>query len=267
VTLSLVLGAALLTAALTPPAAESSTRLTRPGPRTTPPAPPGAGSAGRLSPFDPRAAPAPPLRERLLARACSLRRRRTAGESLGREEVADLVGRLAALTRAGVAPGRAWQVLAMGTGPGAGIARVTADMAASGGSTADGLRLAADTWPRTQAPAAGLAAVGWLALATDVIDRSGAPSAVVHEGLAAGILAELARLDEQEVALAGARTTAKLLAALPLVGAALGYLMGANVLGVLLGSTAGRTCLVLGTTCWIAGRLWTAHLVKRASAV
>jgi tight adherence protein B len=206
-----------------------------------------------------------PPRQRLLASVRLLRRRRAGGESLSREEVADLVGRLAALTRAGVAPGRAWQVLAMGTGPGASVARVTADMSASGGSTADGLRLAADSWPRTNAPPGGLAAVGWLAVATDVIERSGAPSAVVHEGLAAGILAELARLDEQEVALAGARTTAKLLAALPLVGAALGYLMGANVLGVLLGSTPGQICLVLGTTCWIAGRRWTAHMVKRAS--
>jgi tight adherence protein B len=190
-----------------------------------------------------------------------LRRRRSEGVA-DRQDVADLVGRLAALTRAGVPPARAWQVLATAGAPGAVIARVTADMVASGGSTADGLRLAARTWPPAHGPPGARDAVAWLALATDVVDRSGAPSAAVYDGMAAGILAELARIDEQEVALAGARATATLLAGLPLVGAALGFLMGANVVAVLLGTPIGRACLVVGVTAWVVGRRWTRRLVS-----
>jgi tight adherence protein B len=182
-----------------------------------------------------------------------------------RQEIADLVGRLAALTRAGVPPGRAWRVLATSDGPGAEIARVTSDMIASGGSTADGLALAVDAWPPANGPPGAKDALGWLAVATDVMDRSGAPSAAVYDGMAVGMLAELARIDEQEVALAGARTTASLLAALPLVGAGLGFLMGANVVAVLVGTPIGRACLVLGVTAWLVGRRWTRRLVASAA--
>jgi tight adherence protein B len=203
-----------------------------------------------------------------LPRARALLRRRLrwrARDGDGRREVADLVGRLAALSRAGVPSSRAWQVLAAPGGPGAGIARVTSDMVSSGGSTADGLRLAVGAWAPANGPPGAMAAVGWLALATDVVERSGAPSAAVYDGMAAGILAELARLDEQEVALAGARTTATLLAGLPLVGAGLGFLMGANVVAVLVGTPIGRLCLVVGVTAWVVGRRWTRRLVASAA--
>ena len=196
-----------------------------------------------------------------------LRRRlmRRSWEGNDRREIADLVGRLAALSRAGVAPGRAWQVLAAPGGPGAGIARVTSDMVASGGTTADGLRLAVGAWAPAHGPPGAMDAVAWLALATEVVERSGAPSATVYDGMAAGILAELARIDEQEVALAGARTTATLLAALPLVGAGLGFAMGANVVAVLLGTPIGRLCLLVGVTAWVVGRWWTRRLVAAAA--
>jgi len=196
-----------------------------------------------------------------------LRRRlsRRSRDGDDRREIADLVGRLAALSRAGVAPGRAWQVLAAPGGPGAGIARVTSDMVASGGTTADGLRLAVGAWAPANGPPGAMDAVGWLALATEVVERSGAPSAAVYDGMAAGILAELARIDEQDVALAGARTTATLLAALPLVGAGLGFAMGANVVAVLLGTPIGRLCFVVGVVAWIVGRWWTRRLVATAA--
>jgi tight adherence protein B len=198
--------------------------------------------------------------------ACVRRRLETRSrDGDDRRDIADLVGRLAALSRAGVPPGRAWQVLAAPGGPGAGIARMTSDMVASGGTTADGLRLAVGAWAPANGPPGAKDAVAWLALATDVVERSGAPSAAVYDGMAVGILAELARIDEQEVALAGARTTATLLAGLPLVGAALGFLMGANVVAVLLGTPIGRLCLVVGVTAWVVGRRWTRRLVASAA--
>jgi tight adherence protein B len=214
----------------------------------------------RLSGWPASRWPAPAIRAALGTRAGG-----ASDEPIDREAVADLVGRLAALTRAGVAPGRAWQVLATGGGPAARVARVTSDMISSGGSPADGLRLAVESWPTGPGPPGAVDAVGWLALATEVVDRSGAPSAVVYDGLAAGVLAELARIDEQEVALASARATATLLALLPLVGAGLGFLMGANVVGVLLGTPIGRACLVLGLAAWVAGRRWTRRLVAAAA--
>jgi tight adherence protein B len=67
------------------------------------------------------------------------------------------------------------------------------------------------------------------------------------------------------VALAGARATATLLAGLPLVGAGLGFLMGANVVAVLLGTPIGRACLVVGVAAWVVGRRWTRHLVSSAT--
>ena len=221
------------------------------------------GSERRLQRPRPRAA----RQARLPPALASLRRRlgRRSRDGDDRRDIADLVGRLAALSRAGVPPGRAWQVLAAPGGPGAGIARVTSDMVASGGTTADGLRLAVGAWAPANGPPGAKDAVGWLALATDVVERSGAPSAAVYDGMAAGILAELARIDEQEVALAGARTTATLLAGLPLVGAALGFLMGANVVAVLLGTPIGRLSLVVGVTAWVVGRRWTRRLVASAT--
>jgi tight adherence protein B len=182
-----------------------------------------------------------------------------------RQDVADLVGRLAALTRAGVASGRAWQVLAEGGGPASRVARTTSDMLASGGTASDGLRLAVRTWPPGPGPPGAWDAVGWLALATEVIDRSGAPSAAVYDGLAEGVLAELARVDEEEVALASARTTAAMLTALPLAGAGLGFVMGVNVVAVLVGTPIGRVCLALGIAAWIGGRRWTRRLVNSAA--
>jgi tight adherence protein B len=199
----------------------------------------------------------------------ALRRRRevsSARRHMERQDVADLVGRLAALTRAGVASGRAWQVLAEGSGPASRVARTTSDMLASGGTASDGLRLAIRSWPPGPGPPGALDAVGWLALATEVIDRSGAPSAAVYDGLAEGVLAELARVDEEEVALTSARTTAALLAALPLAGAGLGFAMGVNVVGVLVGTPIGRVCLVLGIAAWLCGRRWTRHLVDAAAS-
>lgn len=214
-----------------------------------------------------RGGDAPPRTRRGLPAALRRRWRRSSSGQVRREDVADLVGRLAALTRAGVASGRAWQVLAASGGPASRVARTTADMLASGGTASDGLRLAIRTWPTGPGPPGVLDAVGWLALATDVIDRSGAPSAAVYDGLAEGVLAELARVDEEEVALAAARTTAALLAALPFAGAGLGYAMGANVVGILVGSPVGRVCLVLGIAAWAGGRRWTRHMVDSAASV
>ncbi|WP_245650410.1 type II secretion system F family protein [Nocardia harenae] len=63
-------------------------------------------------------------------------------------------------------------------------------------------------------------------------------------------------------ALAGARATATVLAALPILGIALGHLMGAAPLRVLLGTGTGTLLLPLGATFACAGLLWTDAITR-----
>nr|WP_040745019.1 type II secretion system F family protein [Nocardia transvalensis] len=64
-------------------------------------------------------------------------------------------------------------------------------------------------------------------------------------------------------ALAGARATAAVLAALPLLGIALGQLIGAAPLQVLLTSGPGTVLLPLGTSLACAGVLWTEVITRK----
>lgn len=174
------------------------------------------------------------------------------------EVLTALTERLAALSRAGVAPHRAWQVLAATGGAGSGPARVVAGMLAGGGTVAEGLRLAAGR------PGADPRLL-WLALAAEVADRSGAPASAVLERFAELVRAELAQQQERSVALAGPRATATLLSVLPLVAPVLGRLLGADPLATLVGTGPGRLCLLAGVGFWLAGRCWTVRLVARAA--
>jgi len=179
---------------------------------------------------------------------------------LGRNDAAQLCGRVSALSRAGVPPGRTWEVLAAGRGADARVAETVAGMLAVGGTTAEGLRLAAE-----EGSGPGVEALLWLAATAEVVRRSGAPAAAIFDGIGAGLLAQIAESDEREVALAGPRTTARVLAALPLIGLLLGAVLGVNTLGVLLGTGPGVACLVSGAGFWWAGRWWTARLVRAAA--
>jgi tight adherence protein B len=177
----------------------------------------------------------------------------------GRDERAELVAlteRLAALSRAGVAPQRAWQVLAAAGGAGTGTAGVVVGMLAGGGTVAAGLRLAA----RRQSSSSRLR---WLAAAYEVAERSGTPASALLERFAELVRAELGREQDRAVALAGPRATASLLSCLPLAAPALGWLIGADPWHALVGTAVGRCCLGLGLGCWLAGRAWTGRLVDR----
>ena len=181
--------------------------------------------------------------------------------ALERDDAAQLCGRASALSRAGVPPARTWEVLAVGRGPGAWVAATVAGMLEMGGTTAEGLRLAA-----TDCEGPGVEALEWLAAPAEVVRRSGAPAASIFDGIGAGLLAQIAESDEQEVALAGPRTTARVLAALPLIGLLLGAVLGVNPLEVLLGTAAGAACLLTGSAFWWAGHWWTARLVRNVAA-
>lgn len=86
-------------------------------------------------------------------------------------------------------------------------------------------------------------------------------------GLAASVarLAESARSAEDvrvelEGQLAAPRATARLLAGLPVIGVALGVMLGAEPLAWLLGTTPGRACLVGGVLLTAVGTWWTGRI-------
>ncbi|MFD0361871.1 type II secretion system F family protein [Nocardia sp. GCM10030253] len=93
-----------------------------------------------------------------------------------------------------------------------------------------------------------------------------------HHGLALAELLSAARTDllgrirfrgRTAAALAGARATAAVLAGLPLLGIALGQLMGAAPLNVLFASAAGTILLPLGAGLACAGLLWTDAITRK----
>ncbi len=179
----------------------------------------------------------------------------------GLEDAAELAGSLAALSRSGLSPGRIWQVLAEQQSGEAPVARHVAGMLAVGGTTAAGLRMAAQV-----TTGQGARALGWLMITAQVAERTGAPSAGVYDGLTQGIQAELEQAGEMAVALSGPRATALVLALLPVAGCGLGLLMGVNTIAVLIGTGPGRLCLVAGAGLWIAGRRWITRLLGSIQA-
>ena len=96
----------------------------------------------------------------------------------------------------------------------------------------------------------------------------------VAEGRGAGLAAALDRLVEADRAaedvrvqleahLAAPRATARMLAALPLLGLMLGASLGGDPVGWLLGSPFGFACLVAGLLLIALGLLWTARIAAR----
>jgi tight adherence protein B len=64
--------------------------------------------------------------------------------------------------------------------------------------------------------------------------------------------------------LAGVRASARLLAALPLIGIALGSMMGAHPVHVLLSTLIGQACLLVGGACALGGLAWMERIVRSA---
>ena len=76
------------------------------------------------------------------------------------------------------------------------------------------------------------------------------------------------RNQEQLIAteLASTKATVFVLAGLPIMGAGMGLMLGADSMSWLFGTSAGRVCLVLGLALELVGWLWIKRLLNRASA-
>lgn len=127
-----------------------------------------------------------------------------------------------------------------------------------GRSAPDGLR--------SHAAGNGLYAGYWwrLAWCVALTERSGAALATVLEHLAAELEAAADRERALDVALAGPRSTRRLLGWLPVAGLGLAQLAGANPVGVLLTTTPGRLALAAGGALWLINGIWSARLLAAA---
>ncbi len=167
-----------------------------------------------------------------------------------RRAVVELCDALAAELRAGMPPETA---LRHSVG---GLPELDATVAAArlGGDVPSALRTAA-----TMPGAEGLRAIaaGW-----QIAARTGGSLATVLERIGAGIRDDDAARQEVEASLGPPRLTSKLLAVLPIGGLALGSSMGADPIGVLLGTTPGLVCGTLGVTLALLGLLWVDRLAN-----
>lgn len=113
------------------------------------------------------------------------------------------------------------------------------------------------------APAAS-GALARLAPAWQLAATTGAPLADVCARLARDLTDRIDQRGAVATALAGARSSAALLAVLPALGLALGSAMHADPVTVLLSTPAGHALLVVGVALDAAGLLWTSRLATGA---
>jgi len=106
--------------------------------------------------------------------------------------------------------------------------------------------------------------LAWLAVACDLVSRSGAPLGRLLAGVQADLDADQRTYRAVRTALAGPRSSALLLAALPLIGLGMAAAMGAHPQRVLLHTTAGLGALSAGVVLDLAGLAWTLALSSRA---
>jgi tight adherence protein B len=118
--------------------------------------------------------------------------------------------------------------------------------------------LAADAEPGSAAAALGAA---W-----GVSRRSGASLAGPANRIADAAAAQLRIARETDAALASARSSARLLAALPFAGIALGTLSGTGSLRILFTTGVGQLSLLVGVGLDLAGLAWLDRLARDAAA-
>lgn len=191
-----------------------------------------------------------------------------------------LVQQLAALLKGGRTPARLWDELCLVYGgsspadgasggprlsPGSAAVLAAARGAAMRGSpVAEAIRFAA----ASSGHAAGSREPRiWQELAAcfDIAEASGCPLADVLTRFAAQLEVEDDAEAARQTALAGPSSTVTLLTWLPLLGLGLGFCLGVDPLAMLLGTPIGVAALVAGIVLTVAGRLWSARLVRAAA--
>lgn len=213
-------------------------------------------------------------RPRVVGHLAHLRARLRSTRRSGRgDEVSRVLVEVATRLRAGTSPAHAWARSLPEPTPGwAAPVLATAGLAGRVPGTVGPQRVIVSRRRRLvervrrarAGPRAEDAAAAAAAAACRLARQTGAPLAEVIDVVVAGI-AEAAEADElRRAALAGPRATARLLAWLPAGGVAMGMLLGADPLAVLLGGGVGSVCLVGGVALFVVGRRWVGGLVGAA---
>lgn len=103
-----------------------------------------------------------------------------------------------------------------------------------------------------------------LAAAWEIATTVGAPLAEVLRMLAETLRDASSAADDVRIALAEPAGTAKLLLWMPFAGLFLGFALGFDTVGVIVGTPAGAGCVVAGLLLVAAARAWTGRLLTRA---
>ncbi|MFE5328630.1 type II secretion system F family protein [Embleya sp. NPDC056575] len=186
------------------------------------------------------------------------RRDRDAGAV--RSGVVRLCAALAGESRAGHTPAQALAAAAHAVdGPILAVVGEAIGTARVGGDVPDALDRAAAV--------PGAAGLRRIAACWRIATGRGAGFAPALQRIAAGLRAEEDAHEEVIAELAGARSTAQVLAGLPVFGLFLGGALGARPVEVLLRTPVGIGCLCAGLTLVVVGLEWTDRLVARAGPV
>jgi tight adherence protein B len=194
----------------------------------------------------------------VLGRRELLRQRRRAERRRERVNAGEAMAVLAGELRAGRAPNVALRSAAsVASGPTA-VALLEAAGSASLGAAA------AEALVRHAEASAVPELLGGLAVCWDVCQGAGSSLAVAVDRLEEALRADQATREEVEAELEGARSTALLLAGLPVLGLGLGSGLGGDPLHVLLRTPVGWVCLCVGVALELLGLWWTGRIVRAA---
>ena len=119
---------------------------------------------------------------------------------------------------------------------------------------------------RADARVVGVAPLRGLAACWEVADRSGAGLALAVTRMAAGLRAAAESDAQLEGEIAAVRTSARLLAGLPLLGLLIGQWIGADSLAWLAGGWLGRGVLAAGVALQLLGIAWLHRMVRSTRA-
>jgi tight adherence protein B len=193
----------------------------------------------------------------MMRRKRELRKRRRAAESVALQAALDvLVGEL----RVGAHPVAAFDVAANEVGGAvAASLRAVAARARLGADVAEGMRSVAR---RSPLPA------HWerLAVCWQLAQTHGLAIAALMQTAQRDIVERERFSARVEAGMAGARTTGTVLAGLPVLGIALGQLIGADPVGFLLSGGVGGWLLVIGVALACVGLIWSGRITGRVLA-
>ncbi|GAA4982147.1 type II secretion system F family protein [Nonomuraea thailandensis] len=118
----------------------------------------------------------------------------------------------------------------------------------------------------TSAPQEGGEGLRRLAACWEVSTTAGAGLAALIDRVAHTLRAAQAHRQDVAAQLAGPRTTARMLAALPALGLLMAAALNMHPLSFLFGTLPGLMCLIAGITLDVCGLWWTARMAARAQA-